>query len=35
VVSKNGEKYDFQTVNGKTAGGVYDLVSQKIVAARP
>lgn len=34
VVSKNGEKYDFKTVNGKTAGGVYDIVSQKIVAAR-
>jgi len=35
VVSKNGDKYDFKTVNGKTAGGLYDLVAQKIVAARP
>ncbi|HYP07993.1 MAG TPA: hypothetical protein VER03_17310, partial [Bryobacteraceae bacterium] len=35
VVGKNGEKYDFKTVNGKTAGGLYDLVSQKIVSARP
>jgi hypothetical protein len=35
VVANNGEKYVFQTVNGKTAGGVYDLVAQKIVAARP
>jgi hypothetical protein len=35
VVGKNGDKYDFKTVNGKTAGGLYDLVSQKIVAARP
>jgi hypothetical protein len=34
VVGKNGEKYDFKTVNGKTAGGLYDLVAQKIVAAR-
>ena len=35
VVGKNGDKYNFKTVNGKTAGGLYDLVSQKIVAARP
>lgn len=35
VVGKNGEKYDFKAVNGKTAGGLYDLVAQKIVAARP
>jgi hypothetical protein len=31
---QNGEKYDFKMVNGKTAGGLYDLVAQKIVAAR-
>lgn len=35
VTAKNGEKYDFKTVNGMTAGGVYNLVSQKIVANRP
>ena len=35
VVGKNSEKYDFKTVNGKTAGALYDLVAQKIVAARP
>jgi hypothetical protein len=34
VVGKNGEKYDFKMVNGKTAGGLYDLVAQKIVGAR-
>jgi hypothetical protein len=35
VMSKNGENYHFKTVNGKTAGGLYDIVSKKIVAARP
>jgi hypothetical protein len=35
VVAKNGDKYDFKTVNGKTAGGLYDIVSKKIVSARP
>jgi hypothetical protein len=35
VATKNGQKYQFKTVNGATAGAVYDLVSQKIVAARP
>jgi hypothetical protein len=35
VTTKDGEKYDFRTVNGKTAGALYDIVSQKIVGARP
>ena len=35
VTSKTGEKFEFKTVNGATAGAVYDLVAQKIVANRP
>jgi hypothetical protein len=35
VTAKDGQKYQFKTVNGATAGAVYDLVSKKIVAARP
>ena len=34
VVTKNGDRFDFKTVNGKTAGAVYDLVAQKIVSSR-
>lgn len=35
ITTKDGEKYEFRTTNGKTAGGLYDIVSQKIVGARP
>jgi hypothetical protein len=35
VTAKDGEKYEFRTTNGKTASGLYDIVSQKIVGARP
>jgi hypothetical protein len=36
VTSKNvGEAEQFRTVNGKTAGALYELVAQKIVSARP
>ena len=34
VTAKYGEKDEFKTVNGKTAGALYDIVSQKIVGAR-
>jgi hypothetical protein len=33
VTAKNGEKYEFKTPNGKTAGVIYELVSRKIVGA--
>ncbi len=35
MTAKSGEQYEFKTVNGATAGAVYDLVAQKIVANRP
>jgi hypothetical protein len=34
IKTKAGETYDFKTVNGATAGALYDLVAQKIVANR-
>ena len=35
VATKSGEKEDFKTANGATAGALYDLVAQKIVENRP
>ena len=35
VKPKAGEEYHFNAVNGATAGALYKLVSDKIVAARP
>ena len=35
VTSKSGEDYQFNVANGATAGALYRLVSEKIVAARP
>jgi hypothetical protein len=35
VVPNAGEEYHFNIVNGATAGALYNLVSDKIVAARP
>jgi hypothetical protein len=34
VTAKNGENFHFKTVNGKTAGALYDVVAQKMVDAR-
>jgi hypothetical protein len=34
VRSKSGDSYDFNAVNGATAGALYNLVAQKIVSAR-
>jgi hypothetical protein len=35
VQTKDGESEHFKTVNGATAGALYDIVAKKIVGARP